>query len=160
MRNMSQRTAVITLVAVIVAGIASVAWAAWSVTGTGTATVSAAEVTALQATARPTGRLFPGGTADIEVSVTNPNEFAVEVQSFAQDPRVVVDQAHAMAGCAAGNVRLKATKKPIGQRVEADGGTQTFVVEDAVEMLYNAPEACQGASFEIALALAGVGLPD
>ncbi|MEV0717378.1 hypothetical protein [Asanoa sp. NPDC050611] len=159
MRNMSQRTAVITLVAVIVAGIASVAWAAWSVTGTGTATVSAAEVTALQATARPTGSLFPGGSADIEVSVTNPNEFAIEVQSFASDPRIVVDEAHA-GGCAAAHVKLKANKKPISERVEADGGTQTFVVKDAVEMAYNAPQACQGASFEITLALAGVGLPD
>lgn len=159
MRNMSQRTAIITLVAVIVTGIASVAWAAWSVTGQGTATVSAAEVTALRATARPTGSLFPGGTAAIEISVTNPNEFAVEVQSFSQDPEIVVDDAHAK-GCPAGNVRLKATKTPIGKRVEADGGKQTFVVADAVEMVYNAPEACQGASFEITLALAGVGLPD
>ncbi|MEV4538778.1 hypothetical protein AB0J82_33895 [Asanoa sp. NPDC049518] len=159
MRNMSQRTAIITLVAVIVTGIASVAWAAWSVTGQGTATVTAAEVTALQATARPTGSLFPGGTADIEISVTNPNEFAVEVQSFAQATDIVVDAAHA-AGCPAGNVRLKATKKPIGERIEADGGRETFVVEDAVEMVYNAPESCMGASFEITLALAGVGLPD
>ncbi|GIF70727.1 hypothetical protein [Asanoa siamensis] len=158
MRNMSQRTAIITLVAVIVTGVASVAWAAWSVTGSGTATVSAAEVTALQATAKPTGSLFPGGTAHIEVSVTNPNEFAIEVQSFAPAPEIVVDPEHAAAGCSSGNVKLKSAKK-LAQRVEADG-RQTFVVEDAVEMVYNAPEACQGASFEITLALAGVGLPD
>ena len=39
MRHMSQRTAVVTLVGVVVAAVASVAWAAWSVTATGTATV-------------------------------------------------------------------------------------------------------------------------
>ncbi len=36
-----------------------------------------------------------------------------------------------------------------------------FTVPDAVAMVYRAPrEACQGASFEITLALAGVSLPD
>ncbi|GIF53380.1 hypothetical protein DFJ67_2749 [Asanoa ferruginea] len=160
MRNISQRTAVITLVVVIVAGIASVAWAAWSVTGNATATVTASEVTALQATATPTGHLFPGGSAAIEVSVTNPNDFAVEVQSFSKDPRVTVDAAHAKAGCTAASVRLKPTKTAIAQRVDGDGGTKSFVVEDAVEMLDNAPQSCQGASFEITLALAGVSLPD
>jgi len=53
MRNMSQRSAVIMLVAVVVAGVASVAWAAWSVTGSARGTMTAAEVTALRATATP-----------------------------------------------------------------------------------------------------------
>jgi len=155
---MSQRTAVIMLVGVIVAGIASVAWAAWKVTGDATGTARAAEVTALRATATPKSSLYPGGRSDIVVRVRNPNEFAVEVQSFASDTDVTVDAAHAAAGCQAGNVTVVPTNN-LGHRVEPRG-EHTFTVQDAVHMAAAAPQACQGATFQITLALAGVSLPD
>ncbi|WP_179266414.1 hypothetical protein [Asanoa hainanensis] len=155
---MSQRTAVITLVAVIVAGIASVAWAAWSVTGTATGTAKAGSVTALQAKAAPQSDLYPGAKATIVVSVTNPNDFAVEVQSFTSGAAVQVDAEHLADGCTASSV-VVIDQNALAQRVDA-GDTEQFTVPDAVVMKKNAPEACQGASFEITLALAGVTLPD
>jgi hypothetical protein len=156
MRNVSQRTAVITLVVVIVAGIASVAWAAWSVTGNAKATATAASVTALQATATPQSNLYPGAKAAIEVSVTNPNEFAIEVQSFTSGAAVQVDGDH--DGCDADNV-VVLNKNALKLRVDGDG-TEQFTVPEAVMMIEDAPQACQGASFVITLALAGVSLPD
>ena len=158
MRNVSQRTAVITLVAVIVAGIASVAWAAWSVTGNATGTATAGSVTALQAKATPQSDLYPGAKATILVSVTNPNDFAVEVQSFTSGAAVQVDAEHLAMGCAASSV-VVIDQNALKQRVDA-GETEQFTVPNAVAMNKSAPEACQGASFEITLALAGVTLPD
>jgi hypothetical protein len=157
MRHMSQRAAVLTLVGVVVAGIASVALAAWSVTGTGTGTVRTAEVFALTADAEPTTALFPGATASITITVDNENDFAVEVQSFTAAEKVTVDPAHAQ-GCSPLNVKV-VPQKGLEERVEAND-THKFTVEGSVEMLETAPEACQGASFGISLALAGVTLPD
>jgi hypothetical protein len=157
MRNVSQRTAVITLVVVIVAGIASVAWAAWSVTGKAKVTATAATVTALQATATPQSKLYPGAKAKILVSISNPNEFAIEVQSFTSGAAVQVDESHA-AGCPGGSV-VVIDKNALQLRVDG-GKTEQFTVPDAVMMLDEAPQACQGASFVITLALAGVSLPD
>jgi hypothetical protein len=158
MRNVSQRTAVITLVAVIVAGIASVAWAAWSVTGNVEATATAAEVTALRATATPQSSLYPGAKAEILVSVTNPNDFAIEVQSFASGAAIKVDDQHLKAGCGPDSV-VVVGKNALKQRVDARQ-TKEFTVADAVVMVEKAPQACQGASFGITLALAGVSRPD
>jgi hypothetical protein len=157
MRQMSQRAAIVTLVGVVVAAVASVAWAAWTVTGTGTGTVRTAEVLALTAEAEPSTALFPGGTADITVTVDNPNDFAVEVQSFMAANRVIVDPAHA-EGCSPLNV-VVVPRTGLAERVAAND-THRFTVESSVEMHENAPEACQGATFGISLALAGVTLPD
>src|SRR5918995_4514355 len=103
MRNMSQRAAVITLIGVVVASVASVAFAAWTVTGSGSGSVKAASVTALNASAAPTSPLFPGSTAGITVTVTNKNPFAVEVQSFTAGKGVTVDDGHA-GDCDGSNV--------------------------------------------------------
>jgi hypothetical protein len=157
MRQMSQRTAVVMLVGVVIAAVASVAWAAWSVTGTGTGTVQAAKVTALTAKAEPTEPLLPGATANITITVDNENDFAVEVQSFSAADKVTVDGAHD-EGCSPLNVRV-IPKSGLNERVDAND-THKFTVEASVEMLEDAPPACQGASFGISLALAGVTLPD
>jgi hypothetical protein len=154
---MSQRAAIITLVGVVVAGIASVAWAAWSVTGTARVTATAANVYALTAEAAPTGPLVPGVPSGITVTVDNENEFPVEVQSFSAADSVTVDAAHAK-GCSPLNVRV-IPRSGLSERVEAKD-TQKFTVDASVEMRDNAPEACQGASFDISLALAGVTVPD
>jgi len=92
------------------------------------------------------------------VTVENPNDFAVEVQSFAPGAAVKVDTAHRAKGCAADNV-VVVGKQDLRQRVDG-GKAQQFTVDAAVVMLDKAPQACQGASFEITLALAGVSLPD
>jgi hypothetical protein len=157
MRHMSQRAAIVTLVGVVVTGIASVAWAAWTVTGTGSGTLRTAEVFALTAEAEPSTALFPGGVASIVVTVDNPNDFAVEVQSFTAAKKVTVDPAHA-EGCSPLNV-VVVPQKGLTERIEAND-THKFTVEGSVEMKENAPEACQGATFGISLALAGVTLPD
>ncbi|HTF09290.1 MAG TPA: hypothetical protein VK659_14065 [Asanoa sp.] len=140
------------------AGIASVAWAAWSVTGNAKATATAASVTALQATATPQSSLYPGAKAAILVSVTNPNEFAIEVQSFTSGAAVQVDAKHLADGCTASSV-VVLDKSALKLRVDG-GDTEPFTVPDAVMMIDQAPQACQGASFVITLALAGVSLPD
>jgi hypothetical protein len=157
MRNMSQRAAVITLIGVVVASVASVAFAAWTVTGSGSGSVKAASVTALNASAAPTSPLFPGSTTGITVTVTNKNPFAVEVQSFTAGKGVTVDDDHA-DDCDGSNV-VVLNKSGLTQRVDP-GDTTAFTVEASVSMSNDAPAGCQGASFEISLALAGISLPD
>ena len=154
---MSQRAAVITLIGVVIASVASVAFAAWRVTGSGSGSVRAAEVAALNAEAAPLSPLFPGSTAGITVTVTNKNPFAVEVQSLTAGKGVSVDRAHA-DGCD-GDFVVVLTKSGLRERVEP-GDTHSFTVADSVSMSNDAPAACQGAAFEISLALAGISLPD
>ena len=81
-------------------------------------------------------------TADITITVDNENDFAVEVQSFSAGDKVTVDASHA-EGCSPLNVKV-IPQSGLAERVEAND-THRFTVEASVEMLDDAPPACQGA---------------
>lgn len=79
------RRGVIVLVAATAALGSGVAYAAWTSSGTGTATTKAgtAQAPVVTGGAVPTGLLYPGLSADAFVNVQNPNPYPVTVTSIA-----------------------------------------------------------------------------
>jgi hypothetical protein len=82
-RKFTQR-ALIVGTALAVAGVAGAAYASWTASGNGLGGAKADTVKPLtveSATTADQATLFPGGTGDVVIKVTNPNQFAVDVHS-------------------------------------------------------------------------------
>jgi len=78
------RPAAIAAIVLLVAG--SLAYAAWSVNGSGTGAASATSSLNLTLTpGSPSTALFPGANGDVATSIANPNPFPVHVTSIAID---------------------------------------------------------------------------
>ena len=122
-----------------------VAYAAWTSSGTGSATTKAgtAQAPVVSGGAVTTGLLYPTGTATgtAAVVVQNPNPYPVLVSSVAPNGPVP-----AVGGCAQGTVTF--TAQAPGTPIAA-GGTATITLPNSVTMLASAANACQGAEFAI-----------
>ena len=65
---------------------AAVAFAAWTATGSGTGSAQAGSAAGVEVTAgTPAGSLYPSGSADVAVTIHNPNAFPVHVSSIDLD---------------------------------------------------------------------------
>jgi hypothetical protein len=130
----------------------SVASAAWTVTGTGTASGKAITLKQLTVAAQsaPAADLYPGHVGNAQFTVTNPNTYGVQLTSVTIGT-VTSDK----AGCPGTDVQPVATpvtlKVPVTVRA---GQTQTFTVP-ALKMSPDAPDACQGATFTMRTAVTG-----
>jgi len=162
MSKLSKRSSVVALfMAVLVGG--GVAAAAWMVTGTGTASSQAASAVSLTVTAgTPTASLYPKpstGYASPAVGavvalVDNPNPFPVKLTSATFGALTATP----LAGrtCTAANVVAPAPvtlATPI--TLPANSVDTAVTVPGALEMISNADNGCQGASFGVSVTLSG-----
>jgi hypothetical protein len=140
-----------------VGGPASAFWAAYG-PGDGTAgTQSPAAVTLSPGT--PTTQLYPGGSADVVLSIANPNSASVHLGSLALDPTqgaggFATDAEH--PACSPASLSFTtATNAGMGWTVPgADGGSDGSLpatLAGALSMGIDADDACQGAHFTIFL---------
>jgi hypothetical protein len=162
MGKVSKRTSVVALfVAVVVAG--GVAAAAWLVTGTGTATSQAASAVSLTVSAgTPTASLYPKPAAGysspsigaVVALVDNPNPFPVKLTS-ASFGAVTASPVSGRV-CASTNVVAPAAvtlSTPV--TLPANSVDTVVTVPGALEMISNADNGCQGASFGVSVTLSG-----
>ena len=154
-------SAIALFLAVALAG--GVAAAAWLVTGTGAASSQAASAVSLTVTAgSPTASLYPkpaAGYASPSVGavvalVDNPNPFPVRLTNVTFG----AVSATPLAGrvCAASNVVAPAPvtlATPV--TLPANSTATTVTVPGALEMIANADNGCQGASFSVQVTLSG-----
>jgi hypothetical protein len=147
------RTAVSAAVGLMIAG--TVAYAAWTVNGSGTGSASATSAVNLTLTpGSPSGALFPNGSADVATSVANSNPFPVHVSSIALDTGqgtsgFDVDGGH--SGCNLGSLSFTTATNggsgwdiPAGSSVDVDAAS-------AIAMSGAANDSCQGATFTVHL---------
>jgi hypothetical protein len=122
--------------------------------GTGTATTGTASPLTLSP-GTPTDQLHPGGSADVAVTVTNPNAYAVHVGRLALDTSqgtagFAVDAGHSACGVASLSY---ATQSNGGDGWDAPAnGSLVLRLPGALSMTAAAANACQGATFSIYLA--------
>lgn len=143
------------LVATIFALVAGAggSWAYVTSHGTGTATTAAGAVNAVTLTpATPTSALYPGASADIALTVSNPNGAGVVIPSLALDTSrgtsgISVDGAH--AGCDPSSVTF--TAGGTGWTIPAHASAYQIDLPGAIAMTTSASDACQGASFTVYL---------
>jgi hypothetical protein len=150
----------LTVVAVAFLSLVAGAWAFWSTSGSGNASTSAADAAAVTiGDATPANGLFPNGTADVALKLSNPNPFQVSISSLALDMSqgtdgFDVDGAHSSCDVAALSFDPQSNSGDgwkVPAKVGTTPGTLDLDLPDAVSMSGAAANACQGATFTVYL---------
>jgi hypothetical protein len=132
---------------------AGVAYASWSVSGTGNAKAVAGHVQALTVTtpAAVDTQLYPNGSADVTLTVHNPNSFKVKFNIGAGAGSITSGN----ATCDASNgVTFNAPGSAVDYTVNG-GGDLLIHIANGASMDNNSVDACQDATFAIPVALTG-----
>jgi hypothetical protein len=107
-------------------------------------------LTLSDASASTTAQLYPGGTGDIWIKVTNSNPFAVTVTSVTGAGTITSDKG---AACDAATGVTFTNTTGLSQAVGA-GATVTFSLAGKVAMSNASDNSCQGAVFSVPITLA------
>lgn len=145
-----RRLAWLTLLAVPAIGLVGFgASAYWTNSGSAavTGTVGTMSSATVAVTAEATA-LYPGGAADLTLSVTNPNAYSVVLSAVAVNPSPGLSSSD--NGCDA-STYLSIVPGTLPSTAIAAGATRTYTLTDAAQLSVNAVQACQGATFTIPL---------
>ncbi len=152
-RTRATKTLIAAATGLLIAG--TVAYAAWTVNGSGTGSASATSAVALTLTpGTPGDPLYPGATADVATSIANTNPFPVHVSSIALDSGqgtngFSVDAGH--SGCNIATLSFTTQNNGgSGWDIPANGSLDVDA-SDAIAMGSTANDSCQGASFTLYL---------
>jgi hypothetical protein len=124
---------------------AGVAFAYFTSTGSGTAAASTAAmqaVTVAAATGTPSNPLYPGGTGDVVLKVTNPNSYAVTLVRVAGSGTITAGN-----GCSPTGVTFT-DQTGLSIPIAASATTQVDL-PSAAAMQATSASTCQGATFSI-----------
>lgn len=162
-RRVSRRMLLTSLLVVPAVALGGAATAVW--TGSGGGTGSALTGTSVAVTlspGTPGAALYPGGRANVVLTVSNPNPSPVPIGSLALDTGqgtggFAVDAGH--PGCAVSALTFTTQTNggagwTVPAKVGAVNGTLSITLTNALAMASNAANACQGASTTVYL---GVG---
>ena len=128
-----------------------VAFAAWTASGTGSGYAQAGTAVALATVqVTPTDNLYPGGMADVEIEIVNPNPYPVRVISIAGNGPITSGN----GACDIANGVTFADQTGGTWDVLANNSA-TFTLTNAASMSNASVDACQGATFTIPVTLAG-----
>jgi hypothetical protein len=155
--------AVALLVATSVVMTGGVAYAFWTTTGSGTGGAAAGSATALTFTPGTvnTNVLYPTGTGDVVITVTNPNPFVVQVDSLTLPATAATSFTNAglttpNSSCDTGGTGVTwsyATKSLSGvvvqKRVGSTNGTLTLTLTGGASMSNASDTTCQNAFFKM-----------
>jgi hypothetical protein len=153
MSRRSRRASIVVFV-LTVSMLLAVAFAAWLANGTGSGFAEAGTAQELTTSEPPTttGVLYPGGSGDLALTIDNPNPYPVTVVSVSGDGTITSDT----TGCEPENHGVTFTDQTdLELQVPAEGSS-SHVLAGAVAMGQTAADACQGATFTVPIALAGV----
>jgi hypothetical protein len=141
---MRNRARIITTAGIAVAVIgAGVAWAAWSSSGSGSGHVTS--TTSIDSTISPgdgSAALYPGAVASYTVTIDNPNDYPVKVDSISAGASDEVN------GCTAGSVVSEAVTAPGSPSIEPHGKRAYSIT---VRMVADPSDACKGQTFTLPL---------
>jgi hypothetical protein len=145
---------IVALSAVAVVATTAVTFGSWSVSSSAGSGYSKAKValslTLSDASASTTAQLYPGGTGDIWIKVTNSNPFAVTITSVTGAGTITSDKG---AACDAATGVTFTNTTGLSQAVGA-GATVTFALAGKVAMSNASDNSCQGAVFTVPITLA------
>jgi hypothetical protein len=142
MRKISKRTAVV-LGATGVALAAGVAYAAWTSSGSGSGEVKSG--TSSSSTIAKLGdgsALYPGASTDITVTIDNPNDYPVVVNSISGGSSALLN-----TSCAAGSVYSDAVSNPAGTIAPHSSAPYTL----HAHMIASPDDACKSQTFTLPL---------
>lgn len=112
--------------------------------GTGRASTGTMATVTLAATAgTPSSTLLPGGSGNVSLEVTNPNNYAVTLYSVTGSGTITGG-----GSCSPGGTVTFASQTGLSVPIAASTTTQVQLT-NAASMTTGAPGACQGATFSI-----------
>ncbi|MEO5316814.1 hypothetical protein PV772_22300 [Pseudarthrobacter sp. CC12] len=141
------------LAGILVSVGAGTAYAFWSGTGAGSGsaaagTLQAVTVDALIAADNPKAALYPGGSADVVLRLTNPNPYPVQVYSVTGNGLARADAAH--PGCTTTGVRFTGTAAPLTPATYVAANSSALItLPGAATMDTTSLAACQGTTFSV-----------
>jgi hypothetical protein len=127
-----------------------------ALSGHGSARVGSAQALTLDP-GTPQTPLFPGTAGDVQVLVTNPNHFPVHLTALVLDTGgghpagLAVDGGHAGCDLTTLHVATPLTNGGDGWTIPADASDHALDLTGAVSMDADAPDGCQGATFDVYL---------
>lgn len=158
-RKLDRRSKVILSLAAAAAVLvnAGAAYAYWKLNGAGTgvAVAGTAIELKLQGRSDDSRPLYPGGSTNLTVAVTNQNDFPIKILTVAGDGAVTADPAHRDSGCRSTGVVFTADVLPVSWEVPRNT-IGVFTVPDGLRMTNSSDSACQGATFTIPVRATGV----
>jgi hypothetical protein len=155
------RMLAVSLLAILALPVGGTAFAYWSQSGSGAGSGTTGTTVAVTLSpGTPAPGLYPGGTANVELTVSNPNASAVRIGSLLLDTGqgtggFAVDSGH--SGCVVSTLSLTTQTNggagwTVPAKVGAVNGTLSVTLTNALAMGVDAANACQGASFTVYLA--------
>jgi hypothetical protein len=159
----SVKRAIVVGTAIAAVGVVGVAYAAWDANTTGNAAAQAETGKNLVVLdAKTDATLYPGATGNATIEIKNPNKYPVKVSSLQWDQGAGV-KATPVSGSTCNNTGVyfgDFSKSSIGSggllavKLElAAGETKAFTLTNAVHMINNSENGCQGATFSIPVAV-------
>ena len=139
--------------AVVVALIASatVTFAYFRSTGSGAGSSAAGSlqpVTVIANTGTPSSLLFPGASADVVITLSNPNAFAVTLTMVSGNGTITADGSH--PGCTTTGVTFT---NQTGLSINVPAGASNVDLPGAASMGATSSSGCQGATFNIPVSI-------
>ena len=158
MRKITKRSAAVIAASALAVGGAGAAWAAWNLTGSGSTSAKASTAQNLTIDSVQVVGLSPGNKSDIKFTAKNPNAFPVQITG------ITITGVHSgtAATCADTNVAALNFDQPapadltVTAAAGAVPGLKDITVPDAVKMIADAANGCQGAVFSVDLHLDAV----
>ncbi len=142
---------VIGVIVALVLGLSSgAAYAYFSNLGSGSGVASIGttkSVTVIAATGTANSKLFPGTSADLTLTLNNPNSYPVTIVSIAQNPSGSITVNGGVGSCTTTGVTVS-TQSGLAISV-ASGNNVVVHIPDGASMSTSSSSGCQGASFEI-----------
>jgi hypothetical protein len=150
--SMSKRARIAAaLAALFVVVTGALATAAWLAGGSGNGSAKATtsqSLTLNDASASVTAQLYPGGSGDVKVSITNPNPFPVQLSSITQSGAITSDQGSACDASTGVSYTAPGSLAGAAYNIGA-GQTKVVTLTGAVAMSNASDNSCQGATFTI-----------
>jgi hypothetical protein len=123
--------------------------------GSGSASVASLDPLSIAAQTPTANLLYPGGSGELDATVSNPNPISVRINSLVLGSGgISVDAAH--SGCDTSAVHFVTQNNggagwDVPAKVGATNGTLDLALPGALSMDASAADACQGATFTISL---------
>lgn len=163
----SVKRSIVVVTSIATSAIAVAAFGSWLANGSGSSYAEAGTAKQLVITEAYTdATLYPGATGDAYIKIENPNSYPVEVKNITWTPSDGVTASTVATGSTCGNTGVyfgDFSNGPIGTngvlsglKLDLAGGqTKTFKLDDAVHMINNSENGCQGAVFSIPVKVTG-----
>jgi hypothetical protein len=141
----------------IIAVTASVGYAVWSASGSGSGGAAATVASGVTLTAAtPTGaqaNLYPGGPAGtVEATVANPNPYGITITHVTWGTPISLNTSN----CPSANLSVD-TNAPttVSIAVPANATATTIAIPGVLDMSHAAPDGCQGIAVTVPMTISG-----